>query len=591
MHIPDGYLNLPTCAATYVVMTPIWAVAARKLKGTFQAKNVPMIALGAAFCFVLMMFNFPLVGGSSGHAVGGAVLAILLGPWAAVSVLTVVLAIQALLFHDGGLTTLGANAFNMAFVLPISSYFIYQLFARANSSLFRKGLAGALAGYLGLTSASFTTAMMLGVQPHGVSGYAPYPLSVTIPVMVGSHLLVFSWIEGLATAFILVWMTKHFQISALVPASKTKNLWIAIGVLILLSPLGLLARGTAFGEWTAMGLEKMLGYVPSGIARFQNGWASPFSGYRISGHSIILGYLTSALIGTLAAACFAWILGKFLSKSETLPPSTQAKIHSEEKIPQWLLTPQPLEFKEEKMKRTGKPLFSLSHLFQGAFASENLEARDGFLQRLDARIKVAGIFALVILSALLPYPTVLSLLLILALICAVSSRIPLFWYLRTVLLSMAFFSLLIALPAATAWITPGKAWFVIPSSHLTVTVEGARGVGLFALRATTAIAWSALLALTTPWTKILKSLQFFKIPQVFIFIVEMSVRYIFLLTRLVEQMKDARNARAIVETGTQRRWLIGRMSFLLMRSFELSENVYSAMLARGYSGNIKTLEK
>src|SRR5271157_4344338 len=125
MHIPDGYLGPATCAAGFAVMIPIWAIASRKVKKTLNAKQVPLLAVGAAFSFVIMLFNVPIPGGSTGHAVGGVLVAILVGPWAALISLSVALAAQALLFGDGGLTALGANCFNMACVLPFSGYLVY----------------------------------------------------------------------------------------------------------------------------------------------------------------------------------------------------------------------------------------------------------------------------------------------------------------------------------------------------------------------------------------------------------------------------------------------------------------------------------
>ena len=118
MHIPDGYLSPATCMVFGAVMIPIWAAASKTVKKTLSVRQVPYLAIGAAFSFVIMMFNLPIPGGSSGHAVGGVLVAILIGPWAACIAITVALVIQALLFGDGGIITIGANCFNIAFVLP-----------------------------------------------------------------------------------------------------------------------------------------------------------------------------------------------------------------------------------------------------------------------------------------------------------------------------------------------------------------------------------------------------------------------------------------------------------------------------------------
>lgn len=600
MHIPDGYLNIPTCAATYGVMLPVWYVAGRKLKKTLRTRQIPLLAFGAAFSFVLMMFNFPVVGGSSGHAVGGALLAILLGPWAAVSVLSVVIAIQALLFHDGGLTTFGANALSMGCVLPFVSYMIYKAFADQNSTIFRKGVAGAFAGYVGLSTAALVTGILLGIQPHGAAGYSPYPLSVTIPAMVGSHLLVFSWVEGLATGLVLVWVEKNFPEGA--PRTReTKSLrplWLVVLALIALSPLGLLASGTAFGEWGEAELTKLFGFVPAGISRFSHLWTSPLAGYRLSGHSLAYGYIFSAVIGAAAAACFAYVIGKFLAREETAPAPRRGESPgraSLDNLPSWLLKKEqePAVAAKEKTTAIQDALHRIGDFLSHVFVLEEIQRAGGFLQKRDPRMKIAALTLFVVLAAWLRNPWLLAFLLALAFALASFSAIPVSWFFRAVFLTMAAFSLIIALPAAFSWITPGRPLLTIYWPYLVVTREGAWGAMLFILRTATAVSFSALLTLTTPWTKLLKALQVFKVPAIFLFIVEMAYRYIFLFVRLLEQIGYAKKSRTIAPMSIQKEqgWTAGRMAFLLQRSIELSDLVYGAMTARGYDGTVRTLDR
>src|SRR5512137_1254541 len=127
MHIPDGYLGPATCAASFAAMAPVWALASHNVKKSLQARQVPLLGVAAAFCFVIMMFNIPIPGGTTGHAVGGVLAAILLGPWAACIAVSVTLVLQALLFGDGGITALGANCCTMAFVMPFTGYAVYRL--------------------------------------------------------------------------------------------------------------------------------------------------------------------------------------------------------------------------------------------------------------------------------------------------------------------------------------------------------------------------------------------------------------------------------------------------------------------------------
>ena len=216
MHIPDGYLGPGTCGLFYLIMLPIWTIASRIVKRTLNAKQVPLLAIGAAFSFVIMMFNLPIPGGSTGHAVGGVLTAILLGPWAACIAITVALVIQALLFGDGGITAIGANCFNMAFVMPFAGYYIYKAVsyqAPVNSP--RRIFAAGLAGYIGINLAAFLAGVEFGLQPllhHTASGqalYCPYGLNVAVPVMLGEHLLVFGCAEAIVTALAIKYLQKQ----------------------------------------------------------------------------------------------------------------------------------------------------------------------------------------------------------------------------------------------------------------------------------------------------------------------------------------------------------------------------------------------
>jgi cobalt/nickel transport system permease protein len=216
MHIPDGYLGPATSGFFYAVMLPVWAVASRIVKKTLKAKQVPLLAIGAAFSFVLMMFNVPIPGGTTGHAVGGVLVAIVLGPWAAVIAITVALVIQALLFGDGGITAIGANCFNMAFVLVFVGYYVYRLIGwKAAPASGRRAVAAGIGAYAGLNAAALMTGIEFGLQPllhHTASGqalYCPYGLNIAVPMMAGEHLLIFGWVEAAVTALVVKYLQKQ----------------------------------------------------------------------------------------------------------------------------------------------------------------------------------------------------------------------------------------------------------------------------------------------------------------------------------------------------------------------------------------------
>jgi len=196
-------------------MIPVWIKASNAVKKTLKATRVPLLAVGAAFSFVIMMFNVPIPGGSTGHAVGGVLVAILIGPWAACIAITVALVIQALLFGDGGITAIGANCFNMAFVLPFAGYYIYKwISGRSKPDSNRRVIAAGIAGYLAINIAALFAGIEFGLQPllhHTAEGqalYCPYGLKVSVAAMSGEHLLIFGWIELIVTALVVKYLQK-----------------------------------------------------------------------------------------------------------------------------------------------------------------------------------------------------------------------------------------------------------------------------------------------------------------------------------------------------------------------------------------------
>jgi cobalt/nickel transport system permease protein len=215
MHIPDGYLSPQTFVPLYGVSFVFWAIALKKIKQELSAKYIPYLAMAAAFSFLIMMFNVPIPGGTTGHAVGGGIIAILLGPWAAVLAVSVVLIIQAIVFGDGGITAIGANCFNMAVVMPFVSYWVFKLVKGDAKGGTRFYIAAFLAGYIGLSVAAILTGFEFGIQPMIASGpdgrplYAPYPLLIAIPAMALEHLLVFGILEGIVTALILKYFVRN----------------------------------------------------------------------------------------------------------------------------------------------------------------------------------------------------------------------------------------------------------------------------------------------------------------------------------------------------------------------------------------------
>jgi cobalt/nickel transport system permease protein len=216
VHIPDGYLSPQTTGALWIVSAPLWALSLRSIRRRMSQRLVPLLALLAAFSFLIMMFNIPLPGGTTGHAAGGVLIAILVGPWAALTAMTLALAVQALLFGDGGLLALGANAFNIGFAMPCAGYLVFKLLRGAADPRDRRyAVAAAVGGYVGLNVAALLVAVELGVQPllhhlpDGTPLYCPFPLNVTIPAMMIPHLIVAGAAEAVLTGGVIAFLGTH----------------------------------------------------------------------------------------------------------------------------------------------------------------------------------------------------------------------------------------------------------------------------------------------------------------------------------------------------------------------------------------------
>lgn len=309
MHIPDNYLSPSTCAVLAAAMVPVWAVSIKKVKKEISKAKLPQLGIAAALTFLMMMFNVPLPGGTTGHAVGGTLIAILLGPYSACISVSVALVLQALLFGDGGVLAIGANCFNMAFILPFVGYFIYKFIKDHFKSKTGEYAGIVLGAYFGIVVASLFAAIEFGLQPllfHNAAGqplYCPYSLAVSIPAMVIPHLAVAGPVEVLFTLLIYTFVKKVSPGMIFTEdTKKSKPIWGLLVGLICLTPLGLLATGTAWGEWGTDEIASVasggsaLGYTPEGMA---NGFSlsALMPDYSVSGVPEVLGYLISAVLG------------------------------------------------------------------------------------------------------------------------------------------------------------------------------------------------------------------------------------------------------------------------------------------------------
>lgn len=320
MHIPDGYLSPQTCAIMGAVMVPVIGIAAANLKKTLKDKQVPLLAIGAAFSFTIMMYNVPIPDGTSAHAVGATILAIILGPWAATVGVSIALIIQAFFFGDGGILTLGANMFNMAFVIPFVSYYLYKLISgNSKISSRRRFIASIIAGYVAINISALCVGIELGIQPllfHKLDGtplYAPYNLMQSVPAIMFAHIILAGPLEAVVTGFVVKYMQKsNPSMLKIYPPQRSeaenlrvigglKKYWHVLIALIIFAPIGLLTQGKAYGEWSGDELKSKIGFIPEGMNRFAGKWKSLFPHYSVPGASSTffnssLGYIFCAIV-------------------------------------------------------------------------------------------------------------------------------------------------------------------------------------------------------------------------------------------------------------------------------------------------------
>jgi len=361
MHIPDGYLSPSTCAVMYGASVPFWYIALQRLKKLLATRLVPLLSMVAALAFVIMMFNLPLPGGTTGHAVGVAIATIILGPWASILSISIALLIQAVFFGDGGITTLGANCFNMAIVGSLAAYAVYRVVAgRAPLTSSRRVVAAALAGYMAINAAAFCAAVELGIQPllftdpNGAPLYAPYGLSIAIPAMMIGHLT----FAGLAELVLSAGVVAYFQRtnpsllkltapgalaaderSQPLPSQSTwstlRPLGAALALLLVLTPLGILAAGTAWGEWSARDFSNSQArkkitaasrnaappvQAPRGLERLYSVWTAPFPQYAPPFvRRPAVGYTLSAMFGSGIIILVLLTIGSLASRGWRQP--------------------------------------------------------------------------------------------------------------------------------------------------------------------------------------------------------------------------------------------------------------------------------
>jgi cobalt/nickel transport system permease protein len=303
LHIPDGFLNLVISVIFWIITIGLIAMSVRRTQSELGERQVPLMGIMAAFIFAGQMINFPVAGGTSGHFLGGALAAIVLGPWAGMLVMTSVIGLQALLFQDGGLVVMGANIFNMGLLTALIGYGLYRGVAGQSKGV-RFAVTG-LAAWLSVMAGALFTALQLWLS--GTS-----PLEIVMPAMLGVHAIIGVG-EALITVAALAFITRVRPdlLATKVVKSRGSFGWVVGGlvialIVVLFSPL---ASGNPDG------LERVaedLGFIEQGVeAPYQ---VLPDYTLPILGETG-LSTIAAGAIGALVVAAAAIGLGRVLRRS------------------------------------------------------------------------------------------------------------------------------------------------------------------------------------------------------------------------------------------------------------------------------------
>src|SRR5215212_662612 len=256
---------------------------------------------------------------------------------------------------------------------------------------------------------------------------------------------------------------------------------------------------------------------------------------------------------------------------------------------QRLITP-PAQRRKRRISFVERTIRGLAAAMERALYAEQLARADGLLQRLDPRVKVVGLLALVVAAALSRQLVVILGLFGVAIVLALLSRVPIRTLATRVWIGALLFTGMLALPAI--FITPGPAIYRLPLLNWPITAQGLGAATYLITRVETATTFSLLLILCTPWAQVLKALRVLRVPVVFVVILGMTYRYIFLMLQTAQDMFESRQSRMVgrMSGADQRRLAGASVGVLLSKSIQLSGDVYLAMLSRGFRGEIYTLD-
>ncbi len=257
-----------------------------------------------------------------------------------------------------------------------------------------------------------------------------------------------------------------------------------------------------------------------------------------------------------------------------------------------------------KTKFLDKSLLAVANIAKQSLFSEAYARKEGLLQGVDVRFKLFGFLALIILISFYRSPRALWIMYGMSLVLASASRVPIFFLQKRVWLFVPLFSAAIVLPAMLNIVTPGEplwiliklnrsySWgpYIIPA-ELAVTRQGLWGSIIFVSRVATSVSFAVLFTLTTKWTVVFSGLRALAVPRIFVMTLSMTERYLFVFLRLIQDMYRARKSRTIrpLSAEIDRNWAASRIGVTFKKSMDMSDDIYKAMLSRGFNGEFRTL--
>lgn len=536
MHIPDGYLSPSTCGALFAAVAPFWYAAERGLRrGLGEARlgeaRIPHIALMSSFSFVVMMINIPMAGGTTGHATGAALAGIVLGPGAALLALTTTVVIQAIFFGDGGVLALGANCFNLALVMPVTGALVYRLLAGSGTR--SRTAAAAIAGYVAANAGALCVAIEIGLQPllfrspSGQPLYCPFPLALTVPGMMAGHLTVFGLVEALITGGVLNYALRREP--GLIVAVRNRGdgrlrtrVWLLIAFFAAAVPLGLLSKGTAWGEWDEYA---------------RSIWPSVFGGYGTTA----IRYLLSAFAGALICVGIVYVFA----------------------------------FRHRPRRSLGSSIQGLAEMSDTPGSRPDLNAR---------LIMLVGLSGIVLLNMLQTFSSLLTAA-VLPAAAMLLPGFGISTFLKRMAASLPIVLLLFATPALFVVPGDAMLTIPLPPNDASIAISraGLETAGRLLLRSMGSIGYATVVVVLSGTAGALGALRGLMLPAAFVTALGMSFRYAAIVGRSLVEVEAAYASRSpSVAPGIREG--ARRIGIALRRSVELSAHVTMAMTARGHLG-------